>query len=86
MKIQVLLIYHTVYGDAVILVNYQSLSMRWWAQVKKVNGSIWKGISDSDSENSTNMIYDYVQLNRNKHTRNLVVTRSRLHQATMASF
>jgi len=43
MKIQVLIIYHTVYGDAVILVNYQSLSTRSWAQVKKVNGSIWKG-------------------------------------------
>ena len=25
MKIQVLIIYHTVYGDEVILVNYQSL-------------------------------------------------------------
>jgi len=25
MKIQVLIIYHTVYGDAVILMNYQSL-------------------------------------------------------------
>ena len=36
---------------------------------KKVNGSIWKGISDSDSENSTNMIYEYIQLNRNQHTR-----------------
>jgi len=34
MKIQVLIIYHTVYGDAVILMNYQSLSTRWWAQVK----------------------------------------------------
>jgi len=36
---------------------------------KKVNGSIWKGISDSDSENCTNMIYEYIQLNRNTHTR-----------------
>jgi len=34
MKIQVLIIYHTVYGDAVILMNYQSLSTRRWAQVK----------------------------------------------------
>jgi len=39
MKIQVLIIYgpHSVvivYGDAVILMNYQSLSTRWWAQVK----------------------------------------------------
>jgi len=36
---------------------------------KKVNGSIWKGILDSDSVNSTNMIYEYIQLNRNQHTR-----------------
>jgi len=35
MKIQVLIILHTVYGDAVILMNYQSLSTRWRAQAKK---------------------------------------------------
>ena len=28
-----------------------------------------EGISDSDSENSTNTIYEYIQLNRNQHTR-----------------
>ena len=71
-KIQVLIIYPTVYGDSIILMNYQSLSTRWWAQVKKVNGSIWKGISDSDSENSTNMIYEYIQLNRNQQTRKAI--------------
>ena len=55
MKIPVLIIYHTVYGDAVILMNYQSLpTSEHIGRLKKVNGSIWKG--DSDSKNSTNMI------------------------------
>ena len=66
MKIQVLIIYHTVYGDAVILMNYQLLSTRWWAQVKKSQLFDLEGISDS--KNST-MIYEYIQLNRNQHTR-----------------
>jgi len=52
MKIQVLIIYHTVYGDAVILLNYQLGYYRRGGEHrrKKVNGSIWKEISDSDSE------------------------------------